>query len=92
MSIREQVHQFLCQSPFCFYADGLVELLRPSLRINVHADPSISRSHFGGLPEIPAGFELPVWDMTPYWRSELAYFQQLSLQLNRSSERIAKIQ
>ncbi len=45
MSLRKNVNQFLKQSSLQRYADELTELVKPSIRIKTHADPSHLDNH-----------------------------------------------
>lgn len=71
MGIREQVQQYLMQSQYREFADQISDLVKQSVRIKTHPDPSLSQSHFGGIPHVPPGFEMPTWDITPFLRYEL---------------------
>jgi uncharacterized protein YwqG len=93
MDIYDQVQQFLKQSQYQDYADPILSLLKPSIHIETHSDRSLSRSHFGGKPEVPSGFEMPTWDITKSLQSELQYFQQTEyLNPQYRNTEIAKIQ
>lgn len=74
MNVREQVYQFLQQSALQTYAGELAELIEPSIRIKTYTDTSLSHSHFGGLPNVPADFEYPMYGATP-----LTYLGQIHL-------------
>jgi uncharacterized protein YwqG len=47
--------------------------MKPAIEITTHKDTSLSKSFFGGLPELPINFDWPVWDSTPYYLDEIKY-------------------
>src|SRR5690242_6381771 len=62
------------------FADELIELLRPSVRIRtqpVHAEPAHDSSKFGGLPLAPSDFQWPWWDAWDRLKSTRDYLARL---------------
>jgi uncharacterized protein YwqG len=76
MDVINLAKQFLDWSEHRNYTSDILELIKPSILIKTHSEQGLGRSHFGGEPEIPPGFEMPTWDTAPYLRSELQYLQQ----------------
>nr|WP_193859017.1 YwqG family protein [cf. Phormidesmis sp. LEGE 11477] len=69
--MKEQVYQFLRESSYRQYADEVIKLLKPSVRIQPQLEAGLSHSHFGGRPDVPPSFSLPAWDARLYWESQL---------------------
>jgi uncharacterized protein YwqG len=84
--------QFLDQSEYRSYTSEVLELIKPSILIGTHSEKGLSRSHFGGEPEVPPGFKMPTWDTAPYLYSKLQYLQTNNYNPHYQQTAIAKIQ
>jgi uncharacterized protein YwqG len=50
--------------------------MKPAIRIKTLDDKNLSKSFFGGLPQLPSNFEWPLWDTTPLYLDEIRYAEK----------------
>lgn len=50
--------------------------MKPTIRIKTHKNTTLSKSFFGGLPEVPTNFDWPLWNATSYYLDEIEYAEK----------------